>query len=161
MVLHLNAGKDTTVYIKKIKNGQSFKIDRFCLRDCCRTCFCCWCRVRRNDKWSYLAKRKNFVHKSDLAPIAFSFGTRSQKQQKTFLKNLHFLEGLFPFPVNIYYRTKKICRKLYLRRIAANIIFDRFFLSYNIYLPESEKVLLKNANFLKKFSFISLTWHQW
>ena len=107
MVLHLNAGKDTTVYIKKIKNGQSFKLDRFCLRDCCRTCFCCWCRVRRSDKWSYLAKRKNFVHKSDLAPIAFSFGTRSQKQQKTFLKNLHFLEGLFPFPVNIYYRTKK------------------------------------------------------
>ena len=46
-----------------------------------------------------------------------------------------------------------------LRRIAANIIFDRFFLSYNIYLPESEKVLLKNANFFKKFSFVLVTWH--
>ena len=31
----------------------------------------------------------------------FSFGTRSEKQTKTFLKNLHFLEGLFRFPVNI------------------------------------------------------------
>ena len=46
------------------------------------------------------------------------------------------------------------------RRYAANIIFDRIFLSYNIYLPEIEKVLLKNANFLKKFSFGILTWHE-
>ena len=49
------------------------------------------------------SKAKDFreFHKYDLAPIAFSFGTRSQKQQKTFLKNLHFLEGLFRFTVNI------------------------------------------------------------
>ena len=29
-----------------------------------------------------------------------------------------------------------------------------------LYLPEIEKVLLKNANFLKKFSFVFLTWSQ-
>ena len=46
----------------------------------------------------------------------------------------------------------ELCRCFLTENLLKYIFFDRIFLSYNIYLPEIEKVLLKNANFLKKFS---------